>query len=194
MKLLRYQRVVLLVLAVMSSLFPTVMYASDASASNSPDAGSANHIYLPLVASPQQTDDVGVFQVFEVKAESQTLSSVGAQAAGVCIRTPFGPGWVNWKMSNPGQSGYKYSVKPETSVPLIWAQAPSQGIDGIYKASWGSCTALKIPDSCTVDVNSDGTIGSCCNAAAALAGHVVKWTNTCSSSSTEASWPDNPLQ
>ena len=89
-------------------------------------------------------------------------------------------------MSNPGQSGYKYSVKPETSIPLIWAQAPSQGIDGIYKASWGSCNAFKVPDSCTVTVYADGSIGSCCNAAAALLGKVATWTNTCSSSSPES--------
>lgn len=153
-------------------------------------------IFLPVVQyqADEQVDDAGVFQVFELNPDLQTLTPTGAQAAGVCIRGPLGPGWVNWKMSNPGQNGYKYSVKPETSVNLIWAKAPSQAIDGVYRASWGNCSALKVPDSCTVDVNTSNTISSCCNAAMAALGHVVKWTNTCSSSSSESGWPDNPLR
>ncbi len=123
-----------------------------------------------------------------VDADSQS----GANAVnGVCIRTPLGPGKVYWRFSNPKGSGY--SVKPETSNNLIWAQTLSQNIDGIYRNSWGNCNALKVPDSCTVDFYSS-SYSSCCNAAMLLLGHKVRWVDTCSSSSPEASWPDAPLR
>jgi len=196
-----FQKSVLFLMAMMSIITPMTrwqsvsVYAQASDDENLSEANFTNKIYIPLVIMQQQVDDTGVFQVFKLASESESDTPIeDVQAAGVCIRTPFGPGWVNWTMSKPGQSGYKYSVKPETSNSLIWAQAPSQGIDGIYKASWGSCKAFKVPDSCTVTVHANGTLESCCNAAAALAGHVTKWTNTCSSSSSEAGWPDNPLQ
>ena len=112
----------------------------------------------------------------------------------VCsTRVPWGPGKVNWMFSNPRGSGY--SVKPETSNDLVWAQPPSQDIDGIYRGSWGNCTALKVPDNCTVYFYSDDTSSKyCCNAEMVRRGYIVKFVNTCSPSSPEASWPDAPLR
>lgn len=189
-----YRWVICLVSMIGLVFLPTVVYALDENGGDPTNPNAMNRVYLPLIATQREVDTSGVFQVFALDAATQTMTPVGAQAAGVCIRGPLGPGRVNWKFANPGQSGAKYSVKPETSVPLVWAKSPAQDIDGIYRMAWGNCTALKVPDSCTVDVNSDNTMSACCNAAMATLGHVVKWTNTCSSSSAEAGWPDNPLR
>lgn len=94
---------------------------------------------------------------------------------GLCVRVPWGPGKVDWNMSNPSSLGY--SVKPETSSTLIWASGSSQDIDGIYNKFWGCGDAFKVPDSCTADVYSSGTISCCCNAAMMALGHVCKWVN-----------------
>ncbi len=99
-----------------------------------------------------------------------------AETTDVCIRSPFGPGIVNWNIADPSGPGWKYSVKPENSTPLIWAAAPSQAIDGVYRSSWGCGYALKVPDSCTLTIN-DGSASSCCNAAMAQLGYVVEWVN-----------------
>ncbi len=107
---------------------------------------------------------------------------------GVCVRAAWGPGKVNWKFSNPKSSGY--SVKPESSSALRWAQTPSQDIDGVYRSSWGNCTALKVPDSCTVTYTSSSSRSDCCNAAMLALGHKVQWINPCSLSD----WPDSPLR
>lgn len=96
-------------------------------------------------------------------------------AAGLCIRTPFGPGKVKWTWSTPWSSGY--SVKPESSGSLVRASAPDDSIDAIYRRSWGCGTALKVPNSCTLTWNSNGSWSSCCNAAAAALGHVPQWVN-----------------
>jgi hypothetical protein len=107
---------------------------------------------------------------------------------GACIRTPFGPGWVNWGMANPSGSGF--SVKPESSWSLIWATAPSQNCDGVYRRSWGCNSALKVPDSCTANVASNGSVSCCCNAALAALGYVCQWVNP---SSPAIGWPACPL-
>lgn len=109
-----------------------------------------------------------------------------AQAADICIRSPFGPGWVNWNMYNP--SGAGYSVKPEGSFSLSWASAPGQDADGIYNHWWRCGTALKIPDSCTATVGGGGHISCCCNAALAAAGYVCQWVNP-----GLIGWPGCPL-
>ena len=81
------------------------------------------------------------FTVFDDDTIEPTMST-----RGVCVRTPFGPGKVNWEFASPGQGGAGYSVKPESGSYLIWASPLSQGIDGIYRSSWGGCTALKVPN------------------------------------------------
>jgi AraC-like DNA-binding protein len=49
-------------------------------------------------------------------------------------------------------------------------------IDAIYKASWGCHTALKAPDSCTVDWYGNNTYVYCCNAFAwYVLGKRIKW-------------------
>jgi hypothetical protein len=113
-----------------------------------------------------------------------------AVALGICIRSPRGPGIVNWKVSDP--RGLGFSVKPEHSGSLVWAQPPSQAIDGIYRTSWGRCFAIKVPDHCTVDWLTSNSYSACCNAAASLVFGRVRNTNTCSGP--EADWPDDPLR
>lgn len=92
----------------------------------------------------------------------------------LCIRVPWGPGRVEWGFSSPSNAGY--SVKPESAFNLIWAQAPGQDIDGIYKHSWGCGTALKVPDNCTATVQSNGSISCCCNALTSVK-YVCSWVN-----------------
>ncbi|HYO98493.1 MAG TPA: hypothetical protein VER33_28515 [Polyangiaceae bacterium] len=106
----------------------------------------------------------------------------------VCARSPFGPGWVNWGMSNPWGAGF--SVKPETSWSLIAATPPGQACDGVYRRSWGCNVALKVPDSCTASVSSTGSVSCCCNATAAALGHVCKWVNP---TARDIGWPACPL-
>lgn len=83
-----------------------------------------------------------------------------ASAPGVCIRSPMGPGWVEWEGVDPWS--YGYSVKPEESNSLIYGHLPSDSCDGIYNLGWRCGVALKIPDHCTFYV---GQWAYCCNAA-----------------------------
>lgn len=133
------------------------------------------------------SEDAVVGKVFleagELKKESNIVPN------GLCIRTPLGPGQVNWKISNPKASGYSY--KPETSNPLVWASLPSNSIDGIYNKYWGCRTALKVPDSCTVDWYA-GYYSYCCNAVLAALGYVPTWVTP--GSGAEKDWPTCPLQ
>jgi hypothetical protein len=94
---------------------------------------------------------------------------------GWCIRVPWGPGRVDWSISNPWDWGW--SVKPENiSGSLAPAAAPSQAVDGIYNLAWGCGQALKIPDSCTATASTSlSLIQCCCNHAAAALGHVCQW-------------------
>lgn len=112
----------------------------------------------------------------------------------LCIRPFWGNGKVVWNFPNPGQNGAKYSVLPENGHALIWANPPEQEIDGIYRASWGSCTAFKVPDSATATFHNAEFFEVCYNAAACLAGACPKWVNTCAQDSEEFSWPDEPLR
>ncbi|MRG96077.1 hypothetical protein [Polyangium spumosum] len=105
---------------------------------------------------------------------------------GLCIREAWGPGKVKWSFSNPSGSGY--SSKPESSNNLVWAAAPEQATDGIYRRSWGCGNAYKIPDSCTATVNSSGSISYCCNLAMQQLGHVCQWVNPGA-----IGWPNCPL-
>ncbi len=96
-------------------------------------------------------------------------------ALSVCIRTPFGPGLVNWNWSssNPWATGGS-AYKPESlSVVYRADDLARDAIDGLYRRSWGCGVAYKVPDSCTVNVNQNNTWSYCCNAAAWAAGHRV---------------------
>ncbi|MDR1853208.1 MAG: hypothetical protein LBR21_11290 [Propionibacteriaceae bacterium] len=164
-----------------------------------PTATSTLDVAKALVHSgvDEEFPEIGVSgQLGQEDAQAQFPSNGRAlppldTVIGLCIRLPIGPGRVEWGFSNPSGSTAYFSVKPENSNSLVWAKAPGQDVDGVYRRSWGKCKALKIPDSATVNIDSaNGTIRYCQNAAAALLGHVVKWTNTCSGD--EASWPDSP--
>lgn len=114
----------------------------------------------------------------QVGLENSRAATEGtAEADGLCIRSPIGPGWVNWTMSNPASWGY--SVKPESSGSLVWARSPGQDLDALYNRAWGCGVALKVADSCTATVGS-GYIECCCNAAAAEFGHICQWVPTAS--------------
>jgi hypothetical protein len=120
---------------------------------------------------------------------------VEPQSLSLCIRPIWGPGKVEWKFPNPGQNGAKYSVLPENGSWLIWAQPPEQFIDGIYRASWGSCVAYKIPDSAIATFYDAESWVVCYNVFACnVLGHCPKWVNPCDNNSPEGSWPDHPLR
>jgi hypothetical protein len=138
----------------------------------------------------------GISVGFEVSADGAfgIKKSTDVGTRGVCVRTPFGPGKVKWNFPNPGSGGAGYSVLPESSGSLIWANPPSQGIDGIYRTSWGACTALKVPNSCTVTYHSSSSGEVCCHAILWEHGVRVEWVNPCDAGSDEAGWPDNPLE
>lgn len=68
-----------------------------------------------------------------------------------CYANPFPPGVVNWKMPDPVASGF--SIKPEyVSNALACPSPPRNGVDGVYRVSWGCGNALKIPDNCEADL------------------------------------------
>ncbi len=99
-------------------------------------------------------------------------------------------GLVKWQFSNPGQNGAKYSVKPEWSTPLVWASPPEQQIDGIYRSSWGSCTAYKIPNAATATFHSADSWDVCYNwTACHVFGKCPGWIDPCSL----PDWPNDPL-
>ncbi len=126
------------------------------------------------------------------------VTNPAPQGLSLCFRPIWGPGKVKWNFSNPGSTGAKYSVLPETGTSLIWASPPEQNVDGIYRDHswpWGSCRAYKIPDSATATFYSADNWEVCYNAFACSAlGHCPKWVNPCDNSSPEGSWPDHPLQ
>jgi len=100
-------------------------------------------------------------------------------------------GLVKWQFSNPGQNGAKYSVKPEWSSSLVWANPPEQQIDGIYRSSWGSCTAYKIPNAATATFYSADSWDVCYNwVACQVGGKCPGWIDPCSLND----WPDDPLR
>jgi hypothetical protein len=110
------------------------------------------------------------------QAESK-IDEQGSTAA-LCIRTPFGPGWVNWhgytSASNPWASeGWGYKPESITGVAFRADDLARDATDGPYRRSWGCGVAYKIPDSCTVDVRRGNGWSYCCNAAAWAAGHRV---------------------
>jgi hypothetical protein len=139
-------------------------------------------------ASKSEDSTRGVRQELGSSPKATNYALGGAQTYGICVRAAWGPGWVNWAMSNPSGSGF--SVKPESTWNLVWASAPGQNCDGIYRQSWGCGSALKVPDSCTADVTTGGSVSCCCNAAMAALGHVCQWVNPGASN---IGWPNCPL-
>ena len=114
---------------------------------------------------------------------------------GLCYAPIWRAGKVKWNFPNPGQNGARYSVLPESGGTLIWANPPEQDIDGIYRASWGSCRAFKIPNGSTATFHSPSSWNVCYNVFAChVLGKCPKWVNPCDNSSPEGSWPDHPLQ
>jgi hypothetical protein len=121
------------------------------------------------------------------RGEDPSQAPGGSTTSGLCIRTPFGPGWVEWQWVDPWSFGY--SVKPETSNSLVYGHLPSEGCDGIYNLAWGCGLALKIPDHCTFYAG-DGSY--CCNAATIPLFGVVRWVNP-GSGGEATEWPVCPL-
>ncbi|WP_437321954.1 hypothetical protein [Sorangium sp. So ce385] len=142
-------------------------------AASSSDAFVALSDRFAIVDEVVFADDAG-WSGKRVSSEDDEGDGAGIEARGLCVRAAWGPGRVEWSISNP--SSWGYSVKPETTTSLVWAASPGQDIDGIYNSSWGCGTAYKVPDSCTATVTSNG-ISCCCNAAMAALGHVCAWVN-----------------
>jgi hypothetical protein len=114
-------------------------------------------------------------------------SGGGSTTSAVCLRSPIGPGWVEWQNVDPWLFGY--SVKPETSNFLIYGHLPSESCDGIYNLEWGCGVALKVPDHCTFYV---GDWTYCCNAAMIPFYGVVRWVYP-GSGGEATEWPSCPL-
>ncbi|MBC7227647.1 MAG: hypothetical protein H5T61_10505 [Thermoflexales bacterium] len=162
--------------------------------------------YSYLLASKQVPLEELQKMIADEESEKARLLGIKVRVAGpmgqqqplgisLCIRPIWGPGKVVWRFSNPGQNGAKYSVLPENGYSLIWAQPPEQNVDGIYRTSWGTCIAYKIPDSATATFYSAESGEVCYNAfACEVLGHCPKWVNPCDNNSPEGSWPDYPLQ
>lgn len=146
------------------------------------------------VASPKGQENLGVTYTVTLPGSGPQTQAAPAVpgVSGICIRTPFGPGRVHWDLADPQKSPNYFSVLPETSSKLIWAKAPDQPIDAIYRRAWGNCSAWKVPDSADVWVKSATKFEICQNAAAAALGHYVRIATTCKGG-TEPGWPDNPL-
>ncbi|TKD05242.1 hypothetical protein [Polyangium fumosum] len=138
------------------------------------------------------------FAIVDEDAVASQASAIGSPAGilyageddiiplGLCVREAWGPGKVVWDFANPQASGY--SSKPENAWNLVWASAPQQDTDGIYRSGWGCGQAFKIPDSCTATVAANGTISYCCNWAMQQLGHVCQWVNPGA-----IGWPNCPL-
>lgn len=135
---------------------------------------------------------LGIQTTYQAESGDKTKER---ELLGLCIHPPWGGGKVNWNFPNPGQNGAGYLVKPEHTIPLIWANPPEQWIDGIYRSSWGSCNAFKVPGSATATFSNAESWGVCYNAAACIAlKKCPKWVNPCDNNSPEDNWPDEPLQ
>jgi hypothetical protein len=142
--------------------------------------------YFPFGSRSVIGQNTGYMIVDENKVENvsqdtvtQIFSEDGKETfdEGLCIRTPFGPGKVNYNGFSPWAVGKRYSYKPESSGTLSRGSGTSDNVDAVYRYSWGCGTALKVPDSCTLTINNDGSLNTCCNAAMAALGHTVKWVN-----------------
>lgn len=90
---------------------------------------------------------------------------------GVCVRGPLGPGKVKWLWS---VNGAEWRSEIENGHQWVPAEFGEQATDGIHRNGWG-CTMLKIPDHCTTEVSSNGSISYCCNAAASVFYGKVAW-------------------
>jgi hypothetical protein len=102
-----------------------------------------------------------------------------------CGNGTAGPGISNFESSQPGSSGQRFSFLPEWGGALFWAIHGELATDGIYRASWGCGTALKIPNNCTVVVSSTASLSYCCQ----FPYFTPTWVNTYS----DSYWPDCPL-
>jgi len=126
-------------------------------------------------SEPQDGEDnlagISGHVTFDSDRNEFVQSESEATPRGLCIRTPFGPGKVNWRWNVNGAE-WRYEV--ENGSLWIGASAPSDNTDGIHRNGWG-CTVLKIPDHCTADVNSNASFSYCCNAAASVFEGVVRW-------------------
>jgi hypothetical protein len=105
----------------------------------------------------------------------------------VCVRSPFGPGVVEWQGVDPWI--YGFSVKAEDGNYLFYSHLPSDYCDGIYNLAWGCGVAIKIPDHCTFYV---ADWAYCCNAAASVIYGVVRWVYP-GSGGEATEWPYCPL-
>jgi hypothetical protein len=146
------------------------------------------------VSNLDPNDQEGILLTFQDPSTDPTMAEVDTlhQPLGVCIRTPLGPGKVKWGMANPRAAGY--SVAPESRPALIWAVAPEQSIDAVYRSSWGCGSAFKVPDHCTATVGANGSLSCCCNAAASLVFGTCRWVNTMDNSVDGRYFADCPLR
>jgi hypothetical protein len=136
--------------------------------------GIARRSDIPLPPSLKTTE----------QAHWQHLS----HSLGYAWRSPLGPGLVRWHLSAAQREGY--SVLTEDRERLAWAGTSPVAVDAIYQRAWGCHLALKIPDSCSVDVYPD-RIEASCNVLAALFGNVVHWVTP--GNNHENGWPPCPL-
>lgn len=151
---------------------------------------SADELAKLIAEDESEKAELLGIQITHGSTHGSTDSDIGgATVLSLCYAPIWRPGRVVWNFSNPGQYGAKYSVKPETSSSLIWANPTIQEIDGIYRSSWGSCNAYKVVNGSTATFHSAESWEVCYNAAACAAGACSKWVNSCGMSG----WPNSPL-
>ena len=112
---------------------------------------------VPAAGAAKMTTDQG--------ADGAAGPALGPSVASLCIRTPFGPGWVDWSF-HPNSTQWR--SKPEDEDRWVGANANGQDTDAVHHNGWG-CNVIKIPDDCDATVNSDGSYSCCCNAALSAA-------------------------
>lgn len=90
----------------------------------------------------------------------------------ICWSNPLPPGVVEWRTPDPRADGFSVKLESYSNV-LHCPQLPKQGVDGVYKNSWGCNKALKIPDNCQANLYSSH--GSCCCGSLTPLGYVCTW-------------------
>ena len=140
---------------------------------------AAERFQIPLPAT--QAAPPAARQAFDLPLASPTSLEI-------CWRTASGPGVVSWHLPEVQTSGY--SALTEDRDLLTWASPSLVAVDAIYRRDWGCGLALKIPDSCSVEVYPNRIV-ACCNAVAAQLGNVPHWVKP--GIGHEVDWPRCPL-
>lgn len=110
---------------------------------------------------------------------SRETSGGASRKAGLCIRTPLGPGQIRFTGSKKVLQDF--AVMPEDAESATDYRHPTSGTTYGADGFWWKQNAsawFKVPDHCTTEVNASGggfSTGSCCNWAASLIKGRPRW-------------------